>query len=57
MLSKGWTESQEGLSFVSSDDELFIPSEDWHEQFPSIESDLHFDDIVCDNLQDFNPWD
>ena len=45
------------LEFVSSDDELFIPSEDWHEQFPSIESDLHFDDIVCDNLQDFNPWD
>jgi hypothetical protein len=49
-------EVQRTIEFSLHDDEFAIPSEDWHEPFPSVECDMHHEDILCVDLQDFDPW-
>ena len=49
---------QRMLEVPPAADERMAPSEDWHDFYPFMESDLHFDDLMCDDLdlQEFEPW-
>mmetsp|Transcript_3453 Transcript_3453/g.7000 ORF Transcript_3453/g.7000 Transcript_3453/m.7000 type:complete len:371 (-) Transcript_3453:134-1246(-) len=50
-------EVQRTLEFSLHDDQCVFQPEDWHDAFPSIECDMHHEDILCVDLQEFGPWD